>query len=199
MAGVVLCLTVERQDGMVPGHLCPLCPSSNGVRGSYAKEHLASTPSQPRIRPGGLLALDGERESQPGMPRVRVGGRPPAKEIAAGITYEALVQEAVQICVTQVGMTEAFCAGYVPQVAPILYYIFTHNDVSAVDFCGMVLSYWGCTTNNPDREWSVLIHGEKPPVEPVMLPEPDAPRLKVLHLSDTHMDPSTPRAPARPG
>nr|XP_027229241.1 sphingomyelin phosphodiesterase-like [Penaeus vannamei] len=110
-------------------------------------------------------------------------------EIAAGVSYDALVQESVQICVSQVGMTETFCQGYVPQVAPILYYIFTHNNVSAADFCGMVLSYWGCTSSNPAREWTVSIHGEKPPVAPVTLPGPDAPTLKVLHLSDTHMDP----------
>lgn len=38
-------------------------------------------------------------------------------EIAAGVSYDALVQESVQICVSQVGMTETFCQGYVPQVA----------------------------------------------------------------------------------
>ncbi|XP_069973652.1 sphingomyelin phosphodiesterase [Penaeus vannamei] len=110
-------------------------------------------------------------------------------ELNAGVSYEAMVAEAILVCSGMAGLTETYCKGYIPLVAPIVYHVFTHKNVTARDFCGMLMASKGCTSDNPEREWSVDIHGEKPPVEPIILPEPDAPKLKVLHLSDTHLDP----------
>ncbi|KAK7081097.1 Sphingomyelin phosphodiesterase [Halocaridina rubra] len=109
-------------------------------------------------------------------------------ELDLGAPIDYLIQEGIIICVSIVGYTQTFCDGFVPLVAPILYHIFTTNDVDSADFCGMVMSAWGCNTTDPSRDWSVDIHGEKPPVIPISLPDPDQPTLKVLHLADTHLD-----------
>lgn len=72
---------------------------------------------------------------------------------------------------------------------PIAYHILSTNTVSASDACGEVFTSMGCTSSSPQRQWSVTIQGDKPPVQPLLLPDSDAPRLKVLQLADTHLDP----------
>ncbi|KAK7063319.1 Sphingomyelin phosphodiesterase, partial [Halocaridina rubra] len=72
---------------------------------------------------------------------------------------------------------------------PIVYHILTTNTVDPQDFCGILMTKNGCNTTNPARNWTIEIHGEKPPVIPIVLPDPAQPTLKVLHLADTHLDP----------
>ncbi|XP_050724934.1 sphingomyelin phosphodiesterase-like [Eriocheir sinensis] len=111
------------------------------------------------------------------------------EEIAAGAGLDLLVTEGIAICQVTFGYTQTFCEGYVPMIMPILQYILVNDEVHPVDACGELLTHFGCTTDDPKREWTVEIQGEKPPVVGVTPPEPDAPRLKVLHLADSHMDP----------
>ncbi|KAK7063315.1 Sphingomyelin phosphodiesterase [Halocaridina rubra] len=111
------------------------------------------------------------------------------EEIDLGVSYDNLTQEAILLCEAVSNYTQPFCQGYVPLVGPIVYHILTTNEVEAQDFCGMMMSSRGCATTNPYRDWSIQIHGEKPPVVPITLPDLDQPTLKVLHLADTHLDP----------
>ncbi|KAK3858597.1 hypothetical protein Pcinc_035220, partial [Petrolisthes cinctipes] len=87
--------------------------------------------------------------------------------INADTPLEVLVEESIIICVTVVGYTQVFCDGYVPLIAPILYHILSTNNITANDVCGEILTFVGCTSNNPDREWTVNIHPDKPPVIPL--------------------------------
>ncbi|XP_063872462.1 sphingomyelin phosphodiesterase-like [Scylla paramamosain] len=111
------------------------------------------------------------------------------EQLAAGMNMTSLVVEGIVVCSTTLGYTLSFCEGFVPMIMPIIHHVLTTNEVTPKDACGELFSYFGCTTNDPKREWSVAIQGEKPAVVPVTPPEPDAPRMKVLHLADIHMDP----------
>ncbi|XP_069175659.1 sphingomyelin phosphodiesterase-like [Procambarus clarkii] len=110
-------------------------------------------------------------------------------ELAAGVAYETLVEEAIDICFTTVGYSELYCRGFISMVAPIAYHILSTNNVTASDACGEVLTSQGCTSSSPSRQWTLTIQGQKPPVQPILPPDDGAPRLKVLQLADTHMDP----------
>ncbi|KAK4313929.1 hypothetical protein Pmani_014760 [Petrolisthes manimaculis] len=109
--------------------------------------------------------------------------------VDADTPLEVMVEEGIIICVTVVGYTQVFCDGYVPLIAPILYHILSTNNITANDACGEILTFVGCTSNNPDREWTVNIHPDKPPVIPLDPTEPGPDSLKVLQLADTHYDP----------
>ncbi|XP_064099686.1 sphingomyelin phosphodiesterase-like isoform X1 [Macrobrachium nipponense] len=111
------------------------------------------------------------------------------EEFDLGVSNETLIAEGKLFCATALGYTKNFCNGYVELLAPIFYYIFTHDPIYPADFCGMVMSSNGCNTTRPERDWSVEIHDGKPPVIPIILPDPTEPTIKVLQISDTHMDP----------
>lgn len=110
------------------------------------------------------------------------------EEISAGANMTFLVREGIVIC-QSLGYSITFCEGYVPMIMPIIQYVMMTNEVVPADACGMLLTFVGCTTDDPKREWSVVLQGEKPPVVPLTPPEPDAPRMTVLHLADIHIDP----------
>ncbi|KAG7158226.1 Sphingomyelin phosphodiesterase-like 1 [Homarus americanus] len=92
-------------------------------------------------------------------------------EMKEGVGYDTLVKEAIAVCVTVTGMTKVYCDGFIPLVAPAVYHILSTNNISASDACGEVMSSIGCTSTNPDREWSVTLQGTKPPIQPIVLPK----------------------------
>ncbi|KAK7063317.1 Sphingomyelin phosphodiesterase [Halocaridina rubra] len=111
------------------------------------------------------------------------------EEIDLGASYDALVAEGILVCLAVTNYTDTYCEGYVPLIAPIVYHILTTNNIDPQDFCGMIMSGYGCNTTNPARDWTIEIQGEKPPIASIILPDPGEPTLKVLHLADTHFDP----------
>nr|XP_045584513.1 uncharacterized protein LOC123746803 [Procambarus clarkii] len=92
-------------------------------------------------------------------------------ELAAGVAYETLVEEAIDICFTTVGYSELYCRGFISMVAPIAYHILSTNNVTASDACGEVLTSQGCTSSSPSRQWTLTIQGQKPPVQPILPPD----------------------------
>ncbi|XP_064100938.1 sphingomyelin phosphodiesterase-like [Macrobrachium nipponense] len=110
-------------------------------------------------------------------------------EIDLGMTYDQVVKEATWVCLNVVGYSQNTCDGYISLFAPMLYYMFTNGTIIPSEVCGMTLNAYGCNTTRPEREWTIEIHGDKPPVEPLVLPESGEPTIKVLQISDMHMDP----------
>ncbi|XP_068231172.1 sphingomyelin phosphodiesterase-like [Palaemon carinicauda] len=106
-----------------------------------------------------------------------------------GMPIETLVEVSSLFCITALGYSQDFCKGFIDLMAPIFYYMFTNDPIYPADFCGMAMSSNGCNTTRPERNWSVEIHEGKPPVVPIVLPDPTEPVMKVLQISDTHMDP----------
>lgn len=83
--------------------------------------------------------------------------------------------------------TPRVCAGLVERFKDEFFYVLGHTTMSPAEICGIVL---------PDEcppagvlNWTVpLPPSPKPPVTPVPLPKEGAPTLRVLHISDTHVD-----------
>ncbi|XP_076041029.1 sphingomyelin phosphodiesterase-like [Oratosquilla oratoria] len=108
-------------------------------------------------------------------------------EIALGTNYEVLVAQGVKGCI-MAGSTSAYCAGYIPLIAPAIYYMLTHYDVNGRDICGELLNEQGCRPTQPWRDWSIRLQGQKPTPEDPPNPPENGPLLKVLHLADIHID-----------
>ncbi|XP_014677717.1 PREDICTED: sphingomyelin phosphodiesterase-like [Priapulus caudatus] len=63
-------------------------------------------------------------------------------------------------------------------------------SLSSSQICGIIVGPQCSSDADPFQSWSIdLPHTKKPPVEPIPTPKPDAPKLRVLHLTDIHFDP----------
>ncbi|XP_042913206.2 sphingomyelin phosphodiesterase-like, partial [Parasteatoda tepidariorum] len=70
------------------------------------------------------------------------------------------------------------------------YYIFKRTTLGPQEVCGVLMGNECSRVSSPLHNWTVpLTPFPKPPVEIIKDPPPGAPVLKVLHLSDTHLDP----------
>lgn len=84
--------------------------------------------------------------------------------------------------------TPRVCRGLVDGFKDEFFYVLGHSNLSIGEICGMAFPdecpYGG------DVNWTVPLPARpKPPVTPVPLPPDGAPTLRVLHISDTHVDP----------
>ncbi|XP_077489009.1 sphingomyelin phosphodiesterase-like [Amblyomma americanum] len=84
--------------------------------------------------------------------------------------------------------TPRVCRGLVDRFKDEFFYVLARSKLSTSEICGMVFPdecpYGG------DVNWTVPWPARpKPPVTPVPLPPEGAPTLRVLHISDTHVDP----------
>ncbi|XP_075752511.1 sphingomyelin phosphodiesterase isoform X4 [Rhipicephalus microplus] len=85
--------------------------------------------------------------------------------------------------------TPRVCAGLVKLFKDEFFYVLGHTTMSPAEICGILF---------PDEcppssvlNWTVpLPVRTKPPVTPVPLPKEGSPTLRVLHISDTHVDPA---------
>ncbi|XP_037518477.2 sphingomyelin phosphodiesterase [Rhipicephalus sanguineus] len=85
--------------------------------------------------------------------------------------------------------TPRVCAGLVQLFKDEFFYVLGHTTMTPAEICGIVF---------PDEcppsgvlNWTVPLPARpKPPVTPVPLPKVGSPTLRVLHISDTHVDPS---------
>lgn len=64
-------------------------------------------------------------------------------------------------------------------------------DMTAAEVCYFILGdYCAEKVENPSHQWNISFPSyPKPEVQAFELPEENAPKLKVLHLADTHYDP----------
>ncbi|CAL4151209.1 unnamed protein product, partial [Meganyctiphanes norvegica] len=112
-------------------------------------------------------------------------------EINLGVDNATLLGEAQTAC-EAIGVswiTPLFCEGWLSLGGPILFHVLSLPHVTAADACGELLTYVGCTSNNPDRDWTIEISGDKPTPIPLTPPPDDEKRMKILHIADTHVDP----------
>lgn len=100
-------------------------------------------------------------------------------------TMSALLRGA---CETLHIETARVCDGLVERFKDEFFFVLGHTTMSPAEICGIVF---------PDKcppagvlNWTVpLPSTPKPPITPVPLPKAGAPTLRVLHISDTHVDP----------
>lgn len=70
----------------------------------------------------------------------------------------------------------------------MLYYVLRNVKFPPSKLCGVVSPDCNGADNPLLGNWTVQIPGNKPPVQPWPIPQPHAPKLRVLHLTDIHID-----------
>ncbi|CAG7726515.1 unnamed protein product [Allacma fusca] len=91
------------------------------------------------------------------------------------------------------------CKGVVREFGPTLAHLALHTNLTSDQLCGAALQSTGCTSSDPPQ-WDVLDRGAYETFLKVPLPTPvtstearketeSSRRLKILHLTDVHMDP----------
>ncbi|RUS85738.1 hypothetical protein EGW08_006532, partial [Elysia chlorotica] len=69
-------------------------------------------------------------------------------------------------------------------------FIFNHLVLSPDEVCGLILGAGCATPYFPGHDWTIkLPDSPKPPPRAPTVPKPDAPTVRVLHLTDIHLDP----------
>lgn len=84
--------------------------------------------------------------------------------------------------------TPRVCDGLVDRFKDEFFYVLRRTTLSSAEICGIVFPD-ECPSGGAAVNWTVpLPERPKPPVRPVPLPKEGAPTLRVLHISDTHVD-----------
>ncbi|XP_076437537.1 sphingomyelin phosphodiesterase-like isoform X2 [Babylonia areolata] len=87
------------------------------------------------------------------------------------------------------GIDSRVCSGAVHLFKDEVWYIMDHLGLSPHQVCGLVFGSRCADGQWPLPPWNVsLPDTPKPPVVPRVLPKPGSPTLRVLHLTDIHLD-----------
>ena len=106
-----------------------------------------------------------------------------------GIDIELIENTALVLCDLFEIEDHDVCRGAIRNYAPQIQYIISQKRVHGREFCALVLMQEGCGAYDEINNWTVdLPSVEKPPVETPRLPEPGLPTMKVLQISDIHLD-----------
>lgn len=114
--------------------------------------------------------------------------------IADGRTNEELIDLGIDLCDNLNIMTKDVCDGMLKLNGPALMTILRQSKLSSSEICEFLIGSQCEGTGYKSKKglWKVEIPKEpkKPKRVEIQRPAVDAPRLKVLHISDTHFDPS---------
>ncbi|PAA76951.1 hypothetical protein BOX15_Mlig024602g3 [Macrostomum lignano] len=104
----------------------------------------------------------------------------------------SLVPEVARIiCLYSYKEAPQVCDGVVKLWQPMFMYALDHVYLDPDDVCGQYLGAGCSNASIPqfDYFWNIsLPPNPKPPVKPISPPKSGAPRLRILHLSDVHID-----------
>ncbi|CAL1293894.1 unnamed protein product [Larinioides sclopetarius] len=103
---------------------------------------------------------------------------------------EEIAHIAYTICSTLKLDSDRVCAGIINLFQDEMMYIFKRTTLGPQEVCGVLMGNECARITSPLHNWTVpLMAFPKPPVQRVLEPLKGAPTLRVLHLSDTHLDP----------
>lgn len=106
-----------------------------------------------------------------------------------GTTHEEIVNIATTTCIYLGIETERVCTGIVQVFQDEVLTVFDRLVVSPDEVCGILVGDSCGTPYNPLDNWNVTLPDTpKPPVMPRVLPKPGSPTVRVLHLTDIHLD-----------
>ncbi|XP_022694615.1 sphingomyelin phosphodiesterase-like isoform X3 [Varroa jacobsoni] len=84
--------------------------------------------------------------------------------------------------------TEAVCNGIIPLFKDMLFAVISQSPLSPHDICSIVFNN-ECGELTEKSNWTVATSGvPKPPVKPISVPSDSAPKLRIAHITDTHVD-----------
>uniref|UniRef100_A0A0N5BKG1 Saposin B-type domain-containing protein n=1 Tax=Strongyloides papillosus TaxID=174720 RepID=A0A0N5BKG1_STREA len=80
------------------------------------------------------------------------------------------------------------CKGIIGDFKDEFFYVAGKLIVNPEEMCSLLIQDCGTPILELGSNWTIPIHGNKPPVTVPNLPDPSKPKLKVLHISDIHID-----------
>lgn len=113
--------------------------------------------------------------------------------VAANKTDDEIIDEVTVLCVTLGIADEGVCYGMLEEAIPEVVYVFkdTENEYQYSSMCGFIFG-GDCVIVDQflqDFDWTIEFPSPEPPYNPPPQPDPNSPKLRIVHISDLHMDP----------
>ncbi|XP_060565615.1 sphingomyelin phosphodiesterase-like [Ruditapes philippinarum] len=106
-----------------------------------------------------------------------------------GSTQDDVVKFSTEACIDLKIEDEKVCRAFLEEFKEEIFTVVLRLSYSPREVCSHVLGTDCGEPYNPNAMWNVTFPDvPKPPVIPPSLPKPDSPRLRILHLTDFHMD-----------
>ncbi|GFN76737.1 sphingomyelin phosphodiesterase [Plakobranchus ocellatus] len=103
---------------------------------------------------------------------------------------QEILSAVTDVCAWTRQLSKDICRMIVYEYRDQIVYIFNHLVLSPKEVCGIVLGKGCASPYYPGQMWYVkLPETPKPPPKPPVVPKPDAPKVRVLQLTDIHIDP----------
>ncbi|KAF4523734.1 hypothetical protein B566_EDAN013851 [Ephemera danica] len=113
---------------------------------------------------------------------------------AEGLPRDELVNRTTALCAGSGRFPYHICYGVIDSYADMFYWIVeeknrTGDPVTSNDFCGFAL-YPDCPLQGPEYNWTLDLDfmGPKPPFQTPLPPPEGSPRLRVVQITDVHLD-----------
>ncbi|KAF2899912.1 hypothetical protein ILUMI_06276 [Ignelater luminosus] len=110
--------------------------------------------------------------------------------VRKGEPFELIKTKFVSLCVGFEIQNAIVCNGIIDVFGPEVLPVLNFTTSGPKEICRLALGETCEEVEIPDHQWKIdLPDVKKPEVKEVPLPKPGKPTLKVLHISDTHLDP----------
>ncbi|GFN96995.1 sphingomyelin phosphodiesterase [Plakobranchus ocellatus] len=109
--------------------------------------------------------------------------------VRSGKSEEVLVKVVADLCILFRIEDKRVCKMFVQEYRDEIFYLARHLSLEPWEACGIVLATPCHGHYYPGQNWTVTFpHTPKPQPRPPTPPKPSAPTLRVLHLTDLHLD-----------
>lgn len=113
------------------------------------------------------------------------------RKFSSGHKSQAFIMKFIyKICRTFHIEDEKVCKGVVKEFQSEFFYVIKNVTLTPEEVCGIIIGPQCTSKKDPYDKWNVTFpKTPKPPVTPIKPPKPGSPKLRILHLSDIHLDP----------
>lgn len=102
---------------------------------------------------------------------------------------DEIVKASIAFCKKAHIESDRVCDLVVPQFQDMVLGVVRDTVLNADEICSIVIGDSCALPYDPVQMWNITISSTpKPPVRPRVLPKPGSPTLRILHLSDIHLD-----------
>lgn len=104
-------------------------------------------------------------------------------------TEDEIAKLCTDVCIDFKIADRNVCVAVIPQFRDEVLTVIAETALSSDTVCGLVFGSSCATPDFPPHQWNVSLPSTpKPPIKPPSPPKPGAPVMRILHLSDIHLD-----------